>query len=171
PPGLTITEISSFDENIDELWASISKDRHISIVRNKEYLNWRYVSNPGEYVIYAAKRKDLLAGYIILKCEKGTSGLKLGNIVDIFAAKNQITLIQTLVLRAIEYFRQEKIDVVFSWVIKSSELYRALNELGFISYYKKLHFAIRTIRIEYSDLIQLKNPAAWYFTMGDADGI
>ena len=48
PPqaNLTITRISSFDERINALWKRVSNDYEIIVVRDREYLNWRYVNIP-----------------------------------------------------------------------------------------------------------------------------
>ena len=171
PSYLTLVKIPYFDESVDALWKNVSKKYQIVTVRDKEYLNWRYVDNPGDYVIYAAKNERTLLGYILVKCEMATSGLKYGYIVDILTEKGQTALMELLVLRAMDYFMKEKTDVVFTCVIKTSELHRVLKKLRFISYGKKFHFVIRTSGIKPSLLTQFKNPANWFFTMGDTDGI
>ncbi len=34
------------DDKLDDLWAGLSADRPLSLIRDKSYLNWRYTTNP-----------------------------------------------------------------------------------------------------------------------------
>ena len=168
--NLQIRTVSFFDDRINDLWNTVSKDYAILVVRNAEYLNWRYVKKPnGNYEVFLAEKDDTIRGYVILTTWM-TRYQKVGYIVDIFA--NSKNTMQHLIHTAIEYFNDKKVDLISSWTMKGSPYYMVLTENGFVhNYFPK---GIRLIaRVNLRKLLELyKNTQEnWYVTMGDSDGI
>jgi len=174
--GMRISEnsliriVSFFDDRINDLWNTVSKDYGILVVRDAEYLNWRYMKKPnGDYEVFLAERDDTIKGYMVLTT-KMAKYQKLGYIVDIFAdSKNTM---QNLIRTAIEYFNSKKVDLISTWTMNGSLCYMVLTENGFLRNY--LPKAIRLIaRVNLRNFLNLyKNmPENWYVTMGDSDGI
>ena len=171
PPQVTVSEISSFDERVDQLWQRVSIDYPVAVVRNREYLNWRYVNKPDEYVIHTVGDGRLLQGYLVTKCQTSPGGLNQGYVVDVLVAKDQPIMLQILLSAAMEHFRSRNVDIVLAWVLKSTRLHQLFRQARFVARGKKLHFLIRTNAMKASDQARLRNPANWLFTMGDTDGI
>jgi len=64
--GLSIISITFFNDQFDELWTRVFNQSQIMVVRNKDYLNWRYGCPDRNYSIFAAKKEQQILGYIVL---------------------------------------------------------------------------------------------------------
>lgn len=175
PPvrGLTIAEISSFDERIDDFWNKVSNDYSIMCVRDRAYLNWRYVSKPdGEYTIYVAEKEGETLGYMVLRCVE-LRGLVCGRIIDIIAPHNREEIIHSLVSKAIEHFEQETASLIVCKMIGPKAYLNVFKRSGFISprfLNKRFPFVV------YTDVSQtsakfIRDPKHWFVQEGDSDSI
>ena len=168
--GLKISKITSFDDGIDDFWNTISNDYEIITVRNKEYLNWRYVDVPDvDYTIYLAEKGEEIYGYIVLRCvEQGET--TFGYIFDLVACLNCDGVIHSLISKAIEYFENEKVDLIVALMIQNKELNKILRKNGFIisRFIKNGHFCAYRSHPKMSK-IYLKNEKNWFIHVGDSD--
>jgi len=169
--GLTIARISSFDNRINDLWEKVSNDYKIIVVRDKEYLNWRFVDVPDvEYAIFLAEKEGQILGYTVLKCEK-QQGLIFGRIFELVAPMEQQAVAQSLILKAVEFFKEQKADLVLYRLIANKVLYKTLRKSGFI-YSRfiggKSPFIARANRPEVSEKF-LRDPRHWFVQTGDSD--
>jgi GNAT superfamily N-acetyltransferase len=131
--GLTVTRASSFDERINDLWERASNDYGIMVIRDKEYLNWRYVDLPDvDYEVYVAEKEGRVLGYTVLKCEE-RQGLLFGRIHDLFVPSGQEPVVRSLVLKAGEFFEQAKADLVIYRLTANKKRYETVRKCGFIS--------------------------------------
>jgi hypothetical protein len=165
--GLTVTRVSCFDERIDDLWRRASDQYQVLVLRNKEYLNWRYAAAPErDYLIYVAERSEAVVGYLVLS-RKQADQAKIGVIIDVFAESEEVT--QCLISEASERCKQEKLDLIYGARIAGTSLARAYRRNGFVP----VPFAedIRVIGFSFSPNIteQLRNPKNWFLQIGDSD--
>ena len=177
---LTITKISSFDDRINDFWKKTSNDYEIIVVRDKEYLNWRYVNIPDVvYTIYLAEEGEEICGYMVLKCVKEES-LASGYIIDIIAPLDRPEIIHSLLSKAIKYFEEERVDVIFCKMIADKIFYNIFRKNGFISTHfisfisKRFRIGSKHIvRINSSKISEtyLKNAKNWFVQLGDSDFI
>ena len=117
--GLTINEVSYFDDRFDAFWERVSIDYSIIVVRDRRYLNWRYVDAPNaRYTIYVAEREGEICGYVVLG-DNRSRGLVCGYIYDVIASLGQEDIIQCLVSKAIEHFQSKKADVIFCKMVSN----------------------------------------------------
>lgn len=165
--GLTITSISHFDDRFDDFWKKISNDYDIIIVRNKKYLNWRYVDVPNaDYSIYIAERKGDICGYVVLGRYK-RGDLMFGCIYDIIAPSNQEDVLHCLISKAVDHFREEKVDAVFTEMIIPKIYRKIFFKNGFIPYFlSKSRFIVYNASPNISQTF-LKNPKNWFVQLGD----
>lgn len=129
--GLSVCQIPFFDESINQLWDRVSSQYHITTVRTKDYLNWRYVTVPDvSYSIYIAEKDGRIDGYLVLGCEQRTE-VKLGVILDVVARSGWTA--QCLVARAVEQCYREKAGLVYCSVAANKTYVKAFRRDGFIS--------------------------------------
>lgn len=165
--GLTITKISSFDDRINDFWKKISNDYEIIVVRDKEYLNWRYADVPNvDYTIYLAEEGGEICGYIVLECVK-EQDLLYGYIIDIIEPLDRPEVIHSLLSKAVEHFEEKKVDIIFSIMVADKIYRKSLLKNGFIPY-----FGSKSRLVAYtscSNLPQtfLENPNNWFIQWGD----
>lgn len=168
--GLTISKIVSFDDHINDFWDNISHDQEIITVREKEYLNWRYVNIPDvKYTIYLAEKEEKICGYIVLGCVK-IQGLILGCIFDVIALLDQDDVIHCLISKAIEYFEMEKVDIIYCRMIANKQLRKIFRKIGFISphFIFQNKFIVRINSPKISE-VYLKDKKNWFIQIGDSD--
>ena len=173
---ITLTEIKSFNDDINEFWDKISDNYNIIVVRNKDYLNWRYVNIPNsKFMIYLAKEKNEICGYIIFRIEKQASRKTYGSIYDIVALDNRSDIVYSLLDKTIEYFKKEDMDFIHCSMLANEKFIKFFKNKGFI-------FSQIFLRqdkddrkfIAYSDHPNidkkfLKNGKNWFIQYGDSD--
>ncbi len=168
---LTISQISSFDDRINDFWKKISNDYEIMVIRNKEYLNWRYVDVPNvEYTIYLAEERGEICGYIVLGCAEQDQ--LSGHIMDIIGPLNRPEIIHSLLSEAIKYFKEKKVDAIFCKMIADKIFYKIFRKNGFVPtrFITKSRFIVRINSPEISEAY-LKNKENWFIQLGDSDFI
>ena len=168
---LKIRETSHFDDRINEFWNTISNDYNIIKIRDKNYLNWRYVDVPNaDYTIYVAEEEDKICGYIVLGCRKEDS-LTWGYIYDIIGLTGREDIIQCLMAKAVEYFSAKEVDAIFCKMIADQVYRKGFLKMGFIPYFRfKGRFIAYNASKETSDEF-LKNPKNWFIRQGDLPGV
>lgn len=166
--GLTISQISSFDERINEFWARVSGQYEIMVVRNKEYLNWRYAAVLDlDYSIYIAEKGGEICGYLVLRCmQRGHT--KVGVIFDIVTQSQQIS--QCLISRAVEHCEREKADVVYGTMIADRTLIKSFRNSGFVPFLKGGWFVVSSSSPHVSRKF-LRDPKNWYVQLGDSNDV
>ena len=175
---IQIREIVEFDEKFDSLGSKLNKTLGNSVVRNKEYLNWRFKGCPSrDYKVFGAFEQDKLKGYII-----GTVSfhpkLKNSRIVYIVDAavddKFQNGETWTKLLFHIEDWAcSEHIDCVATYLPRHIVCYSEFRKAGFFPLHSKLRggagaFIFRS----HSDKINWKQVQLftdWYIMPGDND--
>ena len=171
-PGLIISRTSSFDDRIAMLWKKVSDEHDIIVVRDKEYLNWRYINLPDvEYTIYLAEKDDAVCGYVVLRCineQNQTSGY----IFDILAPLDRPEVISCLLSKALKYFKTENVDLIFCNMIAGKRFHKIFRKNGFISacFLKGERFCAYTSHPKISEPY-LKNRKNWFIQVGDSDFI
>jgi GNAT superfamily N-acetyltransferase len=168
--GLIVRRISSFDNRINNLWRKVSNDHDIMVERSKDYLNWKYSEMPdNDFVIYGAEKEEQICGYIILKCTKQPQGFFMGHICELIAPLDEVEVIHCLISKAIEYFREEKTDLI-SYEMKAEKTYYAiLRNCGFVSSHllDKRHFCVYSSHSSISRTY-LEDPEHWFIQKGDS---
>lgn len=165
--GLTISEISLFDERIDILYDEASRQHQIMVVRNKDYLNWRYVSIPDiDYSIYIAENESRLYGYIVTRSITRRKTV-LGVIYDTLAVSPEI--LQILVAHVVEQLRAQGVDLVYGSMLANQRLLKAFSKVGFIRVpFWGNGFNVGS-RDHHISKEFISNPDNWYAQIGDSD--
>jgi hypothetical protein len=163
-----VERVSSFDERIDKFWLKASEIKNIMVIKDMKYLNWRYVAKPGnEYKIFLAKRQDEIAGFIVIKLERGVPNR--GFIVDLLTLPGEDTVTEVLTTRAVGYLKEEGAAMISCWMLRDTPYYRTLRKLGFI----RRSGPCLNARIFDQNISKefVTNPSNWYYVMGDDDVI
>jgi hypothetical protein len=166
-----IAQVKSFDERINGLWEKISKDYKMLVVRDREYLNWRYVNIPnGDYEIFLAEKGEQAFGYMILRCVS-QRGLRVGYILDLAVPSREQAIARSLIRKAVKVLKEKKADLILFPLIANRALNKTVRKNGFFSLRfisKKLPFVVRANTPRISDFF-LKEPGYWFVQMGDSD--
>ncbi len=160
-----ICEVPSFDEDVDRLWLKVSSQFRALVPRTARFLNWRFVDCPRlAYRRFVALVEGEIAGYAVLrKCEPYE--LPAGEIVDVFAARDDVKTIRALLVHAVELFQGEV--AVVNCATSLPEITSELRRLGF--------FVTRTMRptaVADDPVLRQKLERSkdhWHFTKADHD--
>lgn len=166
-----IREITSFDDRINEFWNIVSCDYNVIRIRDKRYLNWRYVDVPNsDYTLYVAEEEEEVVGYIVLGCGNA-NGLTWGHICDIIALTGRVDIIQCLIAKAVEHLKAKEVDVIFCQMIADKNYRKGFLMSGFIPH---LQFKSRFIAYNASSKLSnafIKNQNNWFIRQGDLPGV
>ncbi len=167
-----VREVKEIDERFDYLWKQASSLHEIMLVRDRAYLNWRYVKKPdADYTIYISEDDNQLLGYVVLR-NLEDNGLRIGWIADMLTSSKDSPASMDLITRAIQYFRITGMDVALCVMPPKVYLKNSLGKCGFLfvsRLRKKMNaIRIRLLKPEYNDSL-VNNPNNWYLTRGDSD--
>lgn len=167
--GLSINQITSFDERIDEFWTEACNQSNIILLRNRIFLNWRYKAPDAHYSIFAAERSGKICGYLVLgDSEKGD--IKVSHIFDLLAHSEGV--MKHLLFKAEEYCQKNDADIILYHLIANKVYNQALRKNGFLSLpflrggYFCAYSSTSSISREF-----LSNPENWFVQLGDSDAV
>lgn len=172
---LRISELSRFDERVNDLWCRIRDEHGIISVRDQEYLNWRYVDTPTQkYKIYAAVKGGQICGYVVLGSRRETD-LAVGSVFDIVASLDDRDLLHGLVAKAVAHFREDRMDLVHSKMVASTVYRKAFSSNGFIRRFRigsgaKGRFIVYPASSDLSHAY-VTTPDTWFVQLGDLVGV
>ena len=167
PKGLSIEKIVSFDERFNKFWKTFSDKYPIIVVRNKEYLNWRYSTPGADFSIFSAKIEGEICGFLVLE-HKIQNSVRISFIMDLISPYDNVK--RCLLNKAIEASKQKKSSVIIYYFIADKSYYISLNKSGFISM-PKLRFGSFCAYSNSIELTQkyLQNIDNWFIQIGDSD--
>lgn len=167
--GLAINQVTSFDDRINDFGAKVSGQHQIMIVRDKDYLNWRYSTPEANYLIFVAERANEIYGYLVLE-HKIQNGVKVSHIFDLIAQSEEV--MHCLLSRAAEDCRQNEVDLILYPLIADKTYHRVLKKSGFMSlpFIKGMRFCAYSSS-QFISKEFLKNPKNWLIQIGDSDQI
>ncbi len=167
--GLVIEPLSHFDEEFDHLWKSHLGRFPVIQIRDRHYLNWRYLGMPSfAYLPFSVKWQGELSGYLILRM-MNLKGHYFGVLVDLFP----LPVINASVTRLVIDFASEtcrKQGAEFMTCLLSKAKPEFLQHSGFrripnILNPKKWHFGCR-----FNGSTEILGSAEnWFISYGDTD--
>jgi GNAT superfamily N-acetyltransferase len=167
PEGLSIEQIERFDGRADRLWARVSQRNRVIVVRNQQYLNWRYADPPHRrYTRLVASRAGDITGYAVFSCAE-VEGTRIGCIVDVLAESGEVA--ECLVAAAAGRCREEKAALVWSARIAGTPLADAFRRQGFITAPRSKSIVVKGWTTSPELAAELREPGNWFLQMGDAD--
>lgn len=158
----------TFPTDIDALWQQASTNYEVILVRTKDYLEWRYVTNPDSYsILVAGDEGGGILGYMVIKTGFLYTNVPVGFIVDFFTLEHDPNIFKKLLVDAFKEFYQRKVNFVSTYTVKGSFYDRILVRAGFFPYNE-----VPLICYDNELVRQVSSKACkWHFTMGDTDNI
>jgi GNAT superfamily N-acetyltransferase len=167
-----VRETKEIDERFDSLWQRSCSLHKIMMVRDRAYLNWRYIKRPDAgYTLYISEHEGQLLGYIVLRSIED-NGLKVGWIVDILTGSTDTAASMDLVNQAIRHFKMLKGDIIMCALPPNTYIALSLRKQGFFMVSKlrrsKEQIICRTFTSKYPESLLL-TASNWFLTCGDSD--
>jgi hypothetical protein len=167
-----VNKIDKIDERFDNLWRQAYSLHKIIVVRDRAYLNWRYIAKPdADYTIYISEQDNQLLGYIVLRTIMDNS-IKIGWIADILTNSRETTASTDLISRAIQHFTSAGVDLILCVMPPKAYLIPSLRRFGFLyaSRWQNNKDCVncRSITSKFSETL-LHKSEDWFLTRGDSD--
>lgn len=165
--NLICREIEGFDARFDELWEKLAGAYSVAIVRNRDYLNWRYSHHPSRhYRIFCAESNGALKGYIVLLPGQ------VVRIMDLMTTDEEAA--DFLIRSAVTYSSRQKSALVAVRLLERNRYLQAFRRNGFYPVPERLSprailgFWLN-LEIEEKEVELLKDAGNWFLMEGDWD--
>jgi len=137
----------------------------IEFVRDKDYLNWRYIDCPDkDYQVYGIESEDNLSALAVV----GIGDDGRASICDFLGRREENTRVKTLVKRIARDCRQVGCHSLRVWAIQDNQEADFFKSMGFINRNALNFHVIRSFRSPEFNR-RLWDPARWYVSSGDSD--
>lgn len=165
---IQIQSTSRIPREVDDLFRRCSRRFPNLVVRDYEYLKWRYEDHPTHsYHILFGYRGNTLQGYCV--CGNAVrKGMEIGLVMDLFLDPDDQHMATSLIGHAVEYMDAQNMMLAACFLTSKSPFLGRLKSLGFICPAKSFAYVIR-INSGELDPSTLKDAGDWHITFGDAD--
>lgn len=169
---ISIRKIDKFNAEIEEFIKKIQDEFSFILVRNSDYLNWRYCDpRGGNYDIYIAEEDSKPLGYLVLRLNRLKPEYPTGWIMDLLTIPNRPDIVSALISHAINYFDENDVNVIRYWILKGHPNVRIFQKNGFVDIGKDAPtaiFQIVDIRDEWTQFINSPVEKI-HFQIGDTE--
>jgi len=166
---VVLRDLDTFDERFDDLWSRASTRFSVGVVRDREYLQWRYAHHPyHRYRVTAAEQDGQLVGYSVAR-EADLMGFPSGVLVDLLVDPRTPAAGHALVRSVTARFAENPhIELVASMMSRASPYFGLLQHHGYIRTPKVFWFIVHINRDDL-DAQAVLDAGNWYLTWGDTD--
>ncbi len=163
--GIRLEEVLQADARFDELWEKLSPRFHILAVRNRAWVQWRYLDMPAvEMHLVLATRQDHPLGYIAFRIARDPGTVR-AVILDCFTAPGDDLTVHTLLAHAVSVASSSHCRSLAALVIPGSNLFHQLRRNGFWRGRHGFDFSI----IPYVPLSAGVKAGNWFLTGAEGD--
>lgn len=157
-----VREVTSFDENFDDLWKRVHQSRKIMVKRDSFYLQWRYFANSkSKYRVMIYHEKDRLLGYSVFKRYDNEI-----QIVDLLTMPD-VSIGKSLIQQTVNVAIKEGCVAISMWLNVNDPLHHILEQIGFRDDAPITYFGGRIFDEAQGNIFyDYRN---WHITMGDSD--
>jgi Acetyltransferase (GNAT) domain len=156
--------LTRFGAETDKAYQAAAARYGNHVVRDSEYLDWRYGASPWGYRSFGLRRGGDVVGFATVR-EKRQRGRLISVLGDLVAPPGSFRDTRTLLRRAIAETSPESV-ALFALPARDRAQRRAFASLGFVPTWIKLHFVGKALADGFTLPL---DPAAWHFSLGDTD--
>jgi GNAT superfamily N-acetyltransferase len=163
--GIEVRTVTGFDAGYDTLWERARGSYAMCVRRDAAYLEWKYARCPHRrYALREARREGVLLGYAVSR-DEDYRGLRLGWIVDVFAAAEDHDARDALIGAVLDSFRESRVARAQAFAM-SSALRQDLARRGFAPGSSPMQFCVRA-RVPSEGVFE--DTGRWHVVFGDSD--
>jgi len=173
--NFSIFEKKSFPKEVNIIWERFSNKFNVAVVRNEEYLNWRYLKKPNEdyHIAHCYNVDNKYIGFIVFAIKEKHNG-KIGYIMELIYDPSYPKASDLLLNFAIASIKKHKADCVLAWCFKHSPNFKSFKKSLFIKMPEKirpieLHFGVRSFKPNLNKLVYGRKN--WYISYSDSDTV
>lgn len=169
---LDFKEVSEFPEEVDVFWERVSRGYDLITVRDREYLNWRFMDSrtARHHCVVACNKEGELLGYVLYARNYMRNGYAVGYIVDLLTLPGMSYVAYALLEKALAFFTEKQVNVVNYLMVDGHPYGIIARKLQFLDSRVNIHVFIRHRHKEVESL-RSNTPARLYFSWGDHDSL
>ena len=161
-----------FNKAYDIFWEKISQELGVAVVRDSEYLNWRYRDNPiyqspkNKYTVFSIKNDERIMGFTVLGCyhEK----FHVGRILEFMFLREQPLAAEILLTTANRYFIEQGADIIMTLKQNPYLSKKVFRKYGYFRQpFDETNFAIKIMASKMDGKL-LTNEDDWLLTWGES---
>jgi len=164
--NFAIERIDRFHREVNPFWGNPRYS--FFVLRDKQYLNWRYFDHPDPFIVLAAVNEGSYLGYMVMKL---SNDKQTGILCDFVSVDDRLDVFFTLVVESEKVLKQNGVKRIILRCIADSPYYLVFHEL---QYYnpgpESIHPVFVNAKSEIGKRV-LQNPGKWHFTFGDTDEV
>jgi hypothetical protein len=131
-PQIQTGRVGCADEAFDELWESCKSDWMFSTVRNREWVNWRFLSAPASaYTVTLARRAGRPSGYSVHRVSAIQDHVA-AFLAELFAARADEATRDCLLDEVIAQLLSVRAEALATLAVPGTRYYRWLRGAGFL---------------------------------------
>jgi hypothetical protein len=168
-PQLQTESIASADEAFDQIWEACKSDWMFSTVRNREWVNWRFLSAPARtYEVTLARRAGRPTGYSAYRVTT-THDFVSASLAELFAARADGATRDGLLHELIERLLSARVEALFTLAVPGTGYFRWLRGAGFLP---RQRFSVELVPLSPElPLDRMLDPEHWNLSGADFDVI
>jgi len=166
--AVEVHRVDQADAAFDQVWQTCRPDLRISIVRDSQWVNWRYLAAPEvDYRVLLAVRAGRPVGYLAYRI-KDTPRARLGFVAEVFTPLAEARGRATLLHHLVRALHAEDVDAILTLAVPQTPLFRAFRQAGFV--FSRRAFTVQMIPFDPAlPMSFFRNPRHWYLAGGDFD--
>jgi len=164
-----VVRLQAFDDRADRLWERGRRSDRAMVIRDHQYLNWRYSQRPdATYTLYGVDRGSELDGFLVARTITYQE-MRWGYVIDFLTPENERGVLTSLLDAALDEFRRCGVAAVRCYATDPTAR-RALFRAGFFPAPQRepIRF-MRRVQGSRKDLAKFSALESWYLTAGDGD--
>jgi hypothetical protein len=176
-PSLSIVEDNELDESYDRFWDQVKTKYDVFLVRDRAFLQWRFVDIPTrEYQILSARQDSRIWGYVVLR-QADIRGTMSGLIADflVLPGEQGDRAGHQLLNEAMRRFKHAKLALTGGLMLPHTQEYAIMRRAGYLRAPDRFapqpfHLFVRPY-IDDPPLDMLTRPESWYVSIADHDAV
>jgi hypothetical protein len=165
PAGLAVREVPRFAADVDELFARLAPTFGLTLIRDANYLNWRYADRPDQhYTLFECRAGDGTLRGVAVHALRDFLRPRTGFLVDWLAPAEDDDATAALLGAVEDRARADGSDALASVWNHVDPRFLRIQRLGYQVMGTPYFLVLASFKY---DTIHYRDH--WYFTMGDSD--
>ena len=156
-------------ESTNDLWDKVESKINISIVKDFNYIKWRYEKCPSiNYSFLTLGAGNDISAMAIITILEDSEGVRRGMISDMLVDPDNSDSIYQILHECITYFKKSRCSSCFTHFMDVN-LTKYFRALGFTITQSDLGLMVLLPKIKSNEQMKLITPKKWSFWLGDTD--
>jgi acyl transferase domain-containing protein/acyl carrier protein len=169
--SLESRSLDRFDDRHDNLWQSVKNEYRCAVTRDASYLNWKYVTQPGQdFIRLEFLRKGVVVAVAVLAVDDPgvIYSYRRAFIVDLIVSASDTGLVRAVLESIREHCAAMNVDAIFFHLL-NEQLERSVSASGFMRRTPTRFLLVNPLRVSADARQHLLARDSWLITMGDSD--